>query len=224
MTSTLRSLLLLSACAVTSACTDPQTESPKPKTPSAVLAPATPALLKTEPMLAATAPASPTSVIDKPAATQPATKIAEQAKPEELVPDTAKVALAHAPEPTDYARPLDPSEVKIDRFVLAHDVKAREPVDESERFDVDTKIFAFMQFANPDAAPFAFRVHWEPLDGLPSPYGVELKVETAPRYRTWSWTAIPREPGKYKAVLRTLDGETLAEKPFTVELGADRQD
>ena len=110
----------------------------------------------------------------------------------------------------------------IDRFVLAHDVKGREPVDESDRFDVDTKIFAFVQFANPDAVPFAFRVHWEPVDGPVSPYGVELKVETAARYRTWSWTAIPREPGQYKAVLRTLDGKTLAEKPFTIELGVQR--
>jgi hypothetical protein len=111
--------------------------------------------------------------------------------------------------------------VKVDRFVLAHDVKGREPVDEGDTFDVDTKIFAFVQLANANAAPFAFRVHWEPVAGPASPYGVELKVETAPRFRTWSWTAIPREPGRYKAVLRTLDGQTIAEKPFTIELGAE---
>jgi hypothetical protein len=46
---------------------------------------------------------------------------------------------------------------------------------------------------------------------------VKLKVEKAARYRTWSWTAIPREPGQYKAVLRTLEGKELASREFTLE-------
>jgi hypothetical protein len=107
--------------------------------------------------------------------------------------------------------------VKIERFVLARGVDQREPVEESDVFAGDEKIFAFVQLKNPDAAPFSFRVHWEPVEGPASPYGVALKVETAARFRTWSWTAIPREAGQYKAVLRTLDGAELASRAFTIE-------
>jgi Protein of unknown function (DUF2914) len=222
MTPMLRSVLLLSACAVSAACMDERVDSPKPKAPSipSAVSVAEPklALAKDEPSLAAVAPAAPTTILDKPLAAKP-----EEAKPGAVAPDAAQLALGdHEVEPVDYERPLDPGEVKIDRFVLAHGVDQREPVEESERFTGDTKIFAFVQLANPEGAPFAFRVHWEKADGPVSQYGVKLNVETAPRYRTWSWTAIPREPGAYKAVLRTLDGKEIAVKPFTIEASSER--
>jgi len=220
MTSMLRNVLLLSACAMSAACMDERVDSPKPKTPaipSAVSA-AELALAKDEPSLAALAPASPSTILDNPVTPKP-----DEAKPMAVAPDAAQLALGdHEVEPVDYDRPLDPSEIKIDRFVLAHGIEQREPLDESERFTGDTKIFAFVQFSNPEGAPFAFRVHWEKAEGPASPYGVKLKVETAARYRTWSWTAIPREPGEYKAVLRTLDGKEIASKPFTIEPGSER--
>jgi hypothetical protein len=215
-------VLLLSACAMSAACMDERVDSPKPKTPaipSAVSA-AEPklALAKDEPSLAAVAPAAPSTILDKPMAPKP-----EEAKPVAVATDAATLGLGdHEVEPVDYDRPLDPGEIKIDRFVLAHGIEQREPVEESERFTGDTKIFAFVQFANPEGAPFAFRVHWEKAEAPASPYGVKLKVETAARYRTWSWTAIPREPGEYKAVLRTLDGKEIASKPFTIEASTER--
>lgn len=220
MTLTMRSLLLWSACALSVACGDTQAESPRPKPPTALSAPAPEpklALTQTEPMLAATAPAAPSTILDKPVAPK-----SEETKPSGSVGVDVKDAatLAAETQPADalgYDRPLDPAEVALQRFVLARGVDQREPVDESDRFRGDEKIFAFMQFANPETAPFAFRVHWEPLSGPASAYGVKLKVETAARYRTWSWTAIPREPGQYRAVLRTLDGKELASKPFTIE-------
>lgn len=220
MTLTMRSLLLWSACALTVACGDTQLESPKPKPPTAVSAPALEpklGLTQTEPMLAATAPAAPSTILDKPVAPKP-----EETKPSSAAPIELNDAATHATEPeladaVDYDRPLDPAEVVLQRFVLARGVDGREPVDESDSFRGDEKIFAFMQFANPDTAPFAFRVHWEPVSGPATTYGVKLKVESAARYRTWSWTAIPRQPGQYKAVLRTLDGKELASKPFTIE-------
>jgi hypothetical protein len=222
MTPMLRTVLLLSACAMSAACMDERTDSPKPKTPAlpsagSVAEPKL-ALAKDEPSLAAVAPAAPSTILDKPMAPKP-----EEAKPATTAPDAAQLALGdHEVEPVDYDRPLDPGEVKLERFVLAHGVEQREPVEESERFTGDTKIFAFVQFSNPEGAPFAFRVHWEKVDGPVSPYGVKLKVETAVRYRTWSWTAIPREPGAYKAVLRTLDGKEIASKPFTIEASGER--
>ena len=225
MTPMLRNVLLLSACAVSAACMDERMDSPKPKAPAipsavSVTEPKL-ALANDEPSLAAVAPAAPSTILDKPLAKKPEEARLEETK--SVTPDAASLALGdHEVEPVDYDRPLEPSEVKLDRFVLAHGVDQREPVEESEHFTGDTKIFAFVQFANPDGAPFAFRVHWEKAEGPASPYGVKLKVETAARYRTWSWTAIPREPGEYKAVLRTLDGKEIASKPFTIEAGSER--
>lgn len=150
--------------------------------------------------------------------TQPPTRErAEETATKEPTSDTASME-----EEVDYERPLSPEEVQIDRFVLATDVSAREPVGETDVFTTDTKkIFAFVQLANAEGAPYSFRVHWEPVEGPASPYGVALKVETAPRYRTWSWTAIRREPGHYRAVLRTLDGEEIASREFVIEPGMD---
>jgi hypothetical protein len=213
MTATIRSLFLLSACALTLACSEtpaaPQPSAAVPALPEAKLA-----QLNTEPALTATAPAKPDSIL-APSSAKP-----EEIKPMAPAPSLVDVATPEltAPELADHDRPVSPDEVKIERFVLAFGVDKREPVDASDVFPSGTpKIFAFVQFANPEAAPFAFRVHWEPASGPASPYGVKLKVEKAARYRTWSWTAIPREPGQYKAVLRTLDGKELASREFTLE-------
>jgi hypothetical protein len=221
MTATLRSLFLLSACVVSAACLDQTSAAPKPA-PSVpaqetrAKAPEPKSLLGTnEALLAATAPVAPASIAE-PKAAEP--KPMEGKSPSaELESPKLTSASATSDAMVDYERPLTPEEVKIDRFVLARGVDQREPVDESDVFAGDEKIFAFVQLKNPDTAPFSFRVHWEPVDGPVSPYGVALKVETAARFRTWSWTAIPREPGQYKAVLRTLDGAELASRTFTIE-------
>jgi hypothetical protein len=216
MTATIRSLFLLSACALTCACSETPSAAANP-TRAAVPALPEAKLTASAPALTATAPAQPSSVLEpsKPAEIKPMAPSAAPSLIDVASPEAASPALV------DYDRPISPQEVKIDRFVLSSAVEKREPVDESDVFPSDTaKIFAFVQFANPEAAPFAFRVHWEPAEGPASPYGVKLRVEQAARFRTWSWTAIPREPGKYKAVLRTLDGKELASREFTLEAPA----
>jgi hypothetical protein len=160
-------------------------------------------------------PARPTSLADTP---QGNTKPEGLPVPEESAskgtPSTQPSPLEHE----DFDRPLDPKTVKIDRFVLAEQVQGREPVNESDVFSTDTKeIFAFVQLANDKDPPYAFTVHWEPVDGPASPYGVKLTVPSASRWRTWAWTRIKREPGRYKAVLRTVDGEEIASKEFVIE-------
>jgi hypothetical protein len=164
--------------------------------------------------LTAVSPAQPSSLADAP----PPSK-----KPEELptlqVSTTAGTTTDELEpiEHEDFDRPLDPKSVKVDRFVLAEKVQGREPVNEGDVFSTDTKeIFAFVQLANEKDPPYAFTVHWEPAEGPASPYGVKLTVPTASRWRTWSWTRIKREPGHYKAVLRTVDGEEIASKDFEV--------
>ena len=220
-----RSLVLVTVCSLLGACSEETSsakqlhalgakeqpheklgDGPKPKSNGPEGEPAA---------LTTSAPALPTSLLDK------APPPDEKPKLEGVT--TAAVATeVSEPEVTiDYDRPLDAAEVEVDRFVLAHDVEGREPVDASDIFTTDTKkIYAFVQLANKQA-PYAFRVHWEKLDEAPSPYGVKLTVPTAERYRTWSWTAIKRDPGRYKAVLRTLDGVEIASREFTIEPGED---
>jgi len=101
--------------------------------------------------------------------------------------------------------------------VLATGVDKREPTGESDTFDTDTKrIFAFVQLKN-SSAPYTFEVHFEAAFGPKSLYGVKLQVPKAERYRTWAWTQIRRQPGTYRAVLRTPEGEEVASREFTIE-------
>jgi hypothetical protein len=216
MTIQIRSLVVSGVCLVGIACSD---AAPAPAAANKVAPKGVPAMQSRKPSFAqedmpaltATAEASPRTVMDGP-----------EKKKEEL--DGAKdagskaelSALSGHEEPIDYSRPLAAAEVTLKRFVLATGVEDREPLEETDTFTGEQKIFAFMELSNPDAEPYAFRVHFEPLEGPLSPYGVVLNVNTSPRFRTWSWTAIPREPGQYRAVLRTLEGEEIASRSFTI--------
>jgi hypothetical protein len=222
MTPTIRSIVVLTGCYLASACSEP------PATPSAaktkagqpvVTAPAAEAHKAELEALTGLSPARPSSLADAPL---PSPK--PEALPEQVVSASADPLRPEAQpiEHEDFDRPLDPKSVKIDRFVLAEKVEGREPVNESEVFSTDTKeIFAFVQLANEKDPPYAFTVHWEPVDGPASPYGVKLTVPSASRWRTWAWTRIKREPGRYKAVLRTVDGEEIASKEFVIEPGVE---
>lgn len=214
-------LALFTACSLAIACTTAEESTAKKKLEQPAPAAAHIEHSADKPLLLATAKEMPPSIVDGPKLESP--------KPESPKPESPKLDMPNAEsherliaelgdekEEVDYDRPLDPSEVKVDRFVLASDVQEREPVDARDTFAADTKkIFAFVQLANP-SAPYAFRVHFEKLDESPKPYGIELTVPTAPRYRTWAWTAIKREPGLYKAVLRTLDGKDIDSREFTI--------
>jgi hypothetical protein len=219
MTLTIRSLALITGCALAAACSEGESKAPAPRPRIDTPAPEAPKPIDVPPVaLSAVSPARPGSIADAPSAGEP--------KQGELAPtgEVAEVAPA-AVEHDEYDRPLDPAEVKIDRFVLARGVEQREPVGESDVFGSDTKqIFAFVQLANEAGLPYAFRVHFEPLAGPATPYGVELTVPTAPRWRTWSWTRIERAPGRYKAVLRTLDGQDIAERTFTITAPTELDD
>ena len=217
MTKTLTCLALVTSCLVVSACSSEE----KPKSSgdeSAQLAqrakpqPEVEALKPSLAALTATAPAQPPSIVDGPA---------PQKQPP--VAQMEAIEISHQDEPADveqkpdFDRPLSAAEVKVERFVLATHVEQREPTGETDVFDTETKkIFAFVQLNN-EGAPYSFEVHFEPLEGDKSRYGVKLQVPTSSRYRTWAWTQIKRAPGEYRAVLRTPAGEEIASRPFTIE-------
>ncbi|MET0342428.1 MAG: hypothetical protein ABW252_15595 [Polyangiales bacterium] len=207
MTSTFRCLSLL-GCLLSVACSEraaPRDDKPlAAKVAPSVTPKAAPDLTSTLPLKAA-----PLTALPAP--------LPEPVKP--ALPDDADPPHDEPVLVTDvaYDRPLDPAEVKVERFVLATSVENREPKGESEVFYTDTdKIFAFVHLAN-DKEPYSVKVHWEQADGPPSPYGVALTVPTASRHRTWAFTRIKRAPGRYHAVLRTLAGEEIARREFLVE-------
>jgi hypothetical protein len=202
--------LLLAVAGLAVGCQDAAQESAK-SLPAPTLKLEAPKKVDELPALTAVAPAQPSSV-------------AELKGDDKKKDDTPKAEepmvfeISHDDEPgIDYDRPLDAKDVVVDRFVLASDVSGREPVRESDHFTSDNeKIFAFVQLANEDA-PYAFTVHFEPVDGPAALYGVKLDVPTAPRWRTWAWTKLVHEPGKYRAVLRTLEGEEIVAREFTID-------
>lgn len=217
MTATIRSLVLLSACILGAACQDKQPSPAKPSLVPEQKPSSAPAKVEEPPAaaLSAVAPTQPKSILDAPSAAIPENvPVPPKSSATKAEPETSREEPATTASDA-FDRALSPEEVKIDRFVLATGVAQREPIGESSVFAADTKIFAFVQLAN-EGAPYAFRVHWEPLDGPSSPVGVKLNVATASRFRTWSWTAIAREPGRYKAVLRTLDGAEIASREFEI--------
>lgn len=217
MKSPLREIALLTVALLSGACSGRESARPaaldeatKPSSPSAHAAsPATmhPAAAGA---LTATVPPTPASIADDPATTTVTRTTPAAAEPStnEPVDQTPKEV---------FDRPLDPSEVQVDRFVLAQAVQQREPLGETDVFSTEAeKIFAFVQLANPEQPPYSFKVHFERADEAPTPYGIALEVPTAARFRTWAFTRIKREPGQYRAVLRTLDGREIARRDFTV--------
>jgi hypothetical protein len=193
--------LLLAVAGLAVGCQDFEPKSlPKPKLEAKVEAPQ-----KME-ELSALAPPQPSSIAEPKADDKP-----KEPKLEELV-------ITHDAEPEPmFDRPVDAKDVVIERFVLAKDVAGREPLDEGDHFTSDNaKIFAFVQLANTDE-PYAVTVHFEPVDGPASQFGVKLDVPTAPRWRTWAWTKLLHTPGKYRAVLRTLEGEEILAREFTID-------
>lgn len=214
MTPTLRCLVLLTAFSASSACSDApsaptHTTHHTPKSSTSKAKTTAERALPKATQLVSTTPAMPPSLLDD-------RGVAKESGHDAAVLH-AESTEASEPAPVDFDRALDPSEVQVNRFVLASDVRGREPVGETDTFTTETaKIYAFVQLAN-DKEPYAFRVHWEKAEEPASAYGVKLSVPTAPRWRTWSWTAIRREPGEYRAVLRTLSGEEITSRPFLIE-------
>ena len=226
MKSAMRCVVLFTACALASACSEdrPTTKKQETKAPASMAEKNKPTSAPAPELTALTSgsPTPPPSVVHTAGLRAAEAELQKLAEPKAAGVTATESFGDDEKKPKgqeEYDRELDPTEVKVERFVLTSGVEGREPLDERDVFTTDdAKIFAFVQLAN-DKAPFAFRVHWEKLDEEPSPYGVELTVPTAPRYRTWSWTAIKRSPGQYKAVLRTLDGKDIASREFVIEHG-----
>lgn len=208
MSVTIRTLTVLSAFGLGFGC---EQRAQAPQLPSAALATKAPHV---EPAHVAEPVALAALAAPAPITPAPSEKPAEPPFVPTLTVTPEELDLMH--DASVEHRSVSPDEVKVKRFVLSHDVKGREPVDESDFFSTDApKIFAFVELEN-GGAPYGVRVHFEKATDPALPYGIDLEVGSAARFRTWAYTKIRREPGEYRAVLRTEGGEDIALRTFTV--------
>jgi hypothetical protein len=227
MNSTIRTLALSGACLLATACTE-QRAAPQKAEAHKAAAPRPAEPMKEPAALTGLSPNQPHTILDRVSAPAPvASDVSKAASVEKNETPVEPASSATSADKRDEAaqedaeaddRAVSLSEIHIVRFVLATGIEAREPVGETDTFTTETeKIFAFVQLENADAAPYAVKVYWEKVEGPASLYGVKLEVPTAQRWRTWSWTRIRREPGHYRAVLRTPSGEEIASREFVIE-------
>ena len=107
--------------------------------------------------------------------------------------------------------------LRVDRFVVARGVEAREPVGVDVAFAKDEKrVFAFLEVANAERAPGEVKVQFVDPSGRAQP-SVDLPVGDSARFRTWAFTRKAHTPGTWKALVRDENGKVLAETVFEVK-------
>lgn len=103
--------------------------------------------------------------------------------------------------------------IVVRNFVLSHGIQDREPISETESFNVDDgKAFAFARIQN-TGDPTMVSFVWEYGDTTHAT--VPVSVGTSPGWRTWSTSKL--RPGDWRVKLVDEQGEVLLEKAFTVE-------
>ena len=126
--------------------------------------------------------------------------------------------------PTGDARSLEPeliatSGLHLSRMVIARGIEEREPLDSGTRFEVtnDGRIYAYIEVANPDAVEDEVEVKWVQAESPDEVISrVNVNVGPHPRWRTWAYTSLIREPGQYLAVVTDSEGRLIARAPFEV--------
>ncbi len=148
-------------------------------------------------------PAQPSTTLPQPS-TQPST--AEGVNTLALSPSESKKALSSEAS----ALP------RVQRLVVARDVKDREPVD-AGGMTVSEPVVAFLEMKHLGSDEAALVVTFEHEGGKKVGF-IELSVPgESPRFRTWGRTRNIKDSGSWVAVVTTKDGVELARQEFTVE-------
>jgi hypothetical protein len=128
---------------------------------------------------------------------------------------------ARAVEPTAKApraqEPLDAA-ARVTRLSVSRGVERRQPVGEAERFERGSyeRLYAYLEVDN-RGEPGAVVVSFVPPGGGAERGRVRLDVGASPRFRTWAYSRAVDLPGRWAAVVRSLDGRELARTSFDVE-------
>ncbi len=110
------------------------------------------------------------------------------------------------------------TKLAVKRLVIARGVAGREPKSPDVLFNAkESKIYAFVEVANPEKAPGEVHVSFLPPSG--DAHGdVVLAVGDTARWRTWAFTRQAHEAGEWTAVVRDAQGKELARQSFEVTL------
>ncbi len=107
----------------------------------------------------------------------------------------------------------------LERLVMSREVEDREPVDAATSFATSEveRIYAYMEFDNPDRQAGEVSVAWAPADAPDEERSrVTVNVGPHPRWRTWAYTSLLTQPGRYVAVVRDADDRVIARSVFEV--------
>ena len=109
--------------------------------------------------------------------------------------------------------------LRLKRFVVTHKIANREPVAGSEPFKLGSApVYAFVEFENSARASRSIRVMFQNEDTKATVGHVKLTVPaTSERFRTWGNTRMIKDPGRWVAVVSTVDGVELGRAPFEVK-------
>jgi len=118
------------------------------------------------------------------------------------------VVLSLAPLPA-----LADGSIVVRNFVLSHGIQDREPISETESFNVeDGKAYAFARIQN-TGEPTTVRFVWEIDDATHAT--VPVNIGASQGWRTWSTAQL--RSGNWRVKLLDAQGEILLEKAFKVE-------
>lgn len=108
--------------------------------------------------------------------------------------------------------------LKLKRFVVARKIENREPVAGDEFKVGSAPVFAFVEFENSARDARSVRVMFQNQDTKATVGHVKLTVPgAAERFRTWGNTRMIRDPGRWEAVVSTVDGVELGRASFEVK-------
>lgn len=106
--------------------------------------------------------------------------------------------------------------LQLTDMVLARDVEDGQVVGPSTAFSQDEgAIYLMLRIRNLEREATKVRVSFEPIESLPRP-GIALDVPARHRWRTVARTTSRRPAGRYRAVVRTEQGELLGDVEFVV--------
>jgi hypothetical protein len=108
--------------------------------------------------------------------------------------------------------------LKVKRFVVTRKIEDREPVAGDDFKLGGGPVYAFVELENSGSAPRSVRVLFENEDTKATVGHVKLTVPGAQaHYRTWGNTRLIRDPGRWVAVVSTVDGVELGRASFDVK-------
>ncbi len=121
------------------------------------------------------------------------------------------------PEP-ETAAETEEAGMSVRRLVVAEGIEDREPQGAASRFSTDNdQLLAFVEAVNEGDEDGELVVTFESADGDEVGH-ITLNVPAnSPRWRTWAFSRLIREPGSWTAIIRTVEGAELAREHFEIE-------